>query len=101
MRQSATSPRIVLLDDDPFMLRLLTRMLAYLEHRNVTSFTDGARALELCRIPGQPVDLIVLDINMPGMDGVEFIRRLVEYGYEGSVLLVSGEDTRILESVEK
>jgi len=101
MRHSATSPRIVLLDDDPFMLRLLTRMLAFLEQRNVICFTDGAQALELCRTPGEPVDLIVLDINMPGMDGVEFIRRLVGYGYEGSILLVSGEDTRILESVEK
>jgi EAL domain-containing protein (putative c-di-GMP-specific phosphodiesterase class I) len=38
---------------------------------------------------------------MPGMDGVEFIRRLVEYRYGGSIILVSGENSRILESVER
>src|ERR1700727_3768373 len=38
---------------------------------------------------------------MPGMDGIEFIRRLVECQYGGSVILVSGENSRILESVEK
>jgi len=92
---------IVLLDDDPFMLKLLTQMLAQLGYTRVTACDSGQKALTQVRETREVVDLIFLDINMPGMDGVEFIRRLVECQYGGSVILVSGENSRILESVEK
>lgn len=101
MPTNAATPRILLLDDDAFVLRLLERMLAKLGQTNVLSFSDGQAALrEICS-SGRNVDLIVLDINMPGMDGIEFIRRLVASRYAGSIVLVSGEDSRVLESVEK
>jgi EAL domain-containing protein (putative c-di-GMP-specific phosphodiesterase class I)/FixJ family two-component response regulator len=92
---------IVLLDDDPFMLKLLTHMLAHLGYTRVAACESGERALAQVRGTQEVVDLILLDINMPGMDGVEFIRRLVECQYGGSVILVSGENSRILESVER
>ena len=92
---------IVLLDDDPFMLKLLTHMLAQLGYTCVVACDSGQKALAQVRETREVVDLIFLDINMPGMDGVEFIRRLVECRYGGSVILVSGENSRILESVEK
>jgi EAL domain-containing protein (putative c-di-GMP-specific phosphodiesterase class I)/FixJ family two-component response regulator len=92
---------IVLLDDDPFTLKLLTQMLAQLGYERVAAFDCGQKALQHVTGTHEIVDLILLDINMPGMDGVEFIRRLVEYRYSGSVILVSGENSRILESVEK
>jgi EAL domain-containing protein (putative c-di-GMP-specific phosphodiesterase class I)/CheY-like chemotaxis protein len=95
------APRILLLDDDGFMLRLLVRMLAHMGHTNVLAFEDGPKALQELFAPSQPVDLIVLDINMPGMDGIEFIRRLAECRYEGSVVLASGENSRILDSVNR
>src|ERR1700686_314940 len=92
---------IVLLDDDPFMLKLLTHMLAKLGYTRVVACDSGQKALQQVSGTCEMVDLIFLDINMPGMDGVEFIRRLVECRYGGSVILVSGENSRILESVEK
>jgi EAL domain-containing protein (putative c-di-GMP-specific phosphodiesterase class I) len=95
------SVRIVLLDDDPFMLKLLTHLLAQLGYGHVVACDCGEQALQQVAGPDGPVDLILLDINMPGMDGVEFIRRLVRCRYAGSVILVSGENRRILESVEK
>ena len=42
--------------------------------------------------------MIFLDLNMPGMDGVEFIRRLVDIRYTSALVLVSGEDERILDT---
>src|ERR1700692_3857195 len=96
-----TSTVIVLLDDDPFMLKLLTHMLAQLGYTRVVACDCGRKALQQVSGTCEMVDLIFLDINMPGMDGVEFIRRLVECRYGGSVILVSGENSRILESVEK
>jgi EAL domain-containing protein (putative c-di-GMP-specific phosphodiesterase class I)/FixJ family two-component response regulator len=93
--------RILLLDDDPFMLKLLRRQLAQLSYTQVDAFDSGQEALEQLNSSKTLYDLIFLDINMPGMDGVEFIRRLVECQYAGSVILVSGENSRMLESVEK
>jgi EAL domain-containing protein (putative c-di-GMP-specific phosphodiesterase class I) len=93
--------RILLLDDDLFMLKLLRRQLAQLSYTQVDAFDSGQKALEQLNSSKTLYDLIFLDINMPGMDGIEFIRRLVECHYSGSVILVSGEAGRILESVEK
>jgi EAL domain-containing protein (putative c-di-GMP-specific phosphodiesterase class I)/ActR/RegA family two-component response regulator len=92
---------IVLVDDDPLMLKLLQRMLAQLGYTRVAACDCGEKALRHLAGSRDVVDLIFLDINMPGMDGVEFIRRLVEYRYGGSIILVSGENSRILESVER
>jgi EAL domain-containing protein (putative c-di-GMP-specific phosphodiesterase class I)/FixJ family two-component response regulator len=92
---------ILLLDDDPFMLKLLSVMLAQLGFTRVAVCDSGEKALQRVTDTEDLIDLIFLDINMPGMDGVEFIRRLVECRYGGSVILVSGENSRILESVEK
>jgi len=97
----AATTGIVLLDDDPFMLKLLTHMLAQLGYTRVVACDSGEKALTRVRGTHEVVDLILLDINMPGMDGVEFIRQLVECQYGGSVILVSGENSRILESVER
>ncbi len=96
-----TTARIVLLDDEPLMLKLLARMLARLGYTRVVACDSGQKALQHVSGNHEVVDLILLDINMPGMDGIEFIRRLVECRYGGSVILVSGENGRILESVEK
>jgi EAL domain-containing protein (putative c-di-GMP-specific phosphodiesterase class I)/DNA-binding NarL/FixJ family response regulator len=92
---------ILLLDDDPFMLKLLSVMLAQIGFTRVATCDSGEKALQRVTETKDLIDLIFLDINMPGMDGIEFIRRLVECRYRGSVILVSGENSRILESVEK
>lgn len=93
--------RVVLLDDDPFMLRLLTLQLAQLGYTQVIACDSGATALQQLIMPQAPVDLIFLDINMPGMDGVEFIRRLMDCRFHGSLILISGENERLMGSVEK
>jgi EAL domain-containing protein (putative c-di-GMP-specific phosphodiesterase class I)/ActR/RegA family two-component response regulator len=94
-------PHILVLDDEPFMLKLIARMLANLGHDSVSTCDNGHAALKLLDAPLQPPDLILLDINMPQMDGIEFVRHLVEHRYLGALILVSGEDERVLQSIEK
>jgi EAL domain-containing protein (putative c-di-GMP-specific phosphodiesterase class I)/DNA-binding NarL/FixJ family response regulator len=92
--------RVLVLDDDPFMLSLLGKMLARLDYKDVTSFTRGADAVTALKRDPEAVDLILCDLQMPEMDGVEFVRHLVEIRYAGTLVLVSGEDSRILEAAE-
>jgi EAL domain-containing protein (putative c-di-GMP-specific phosphodiesterase class I)/AmiR/NasT family two-component response regulator len=93
--------RIVVVDDEIFTLKLMTHILARLGYTNVVACDSGARALQEMSRAEQSADLVFLDINMPGMDGVEFIRRLVELRFCGGVILVSAENDRIQESVER
>jgi EAL domain-containing protein (putative c-di-GMP-specific phosphodiesterase class I)/DNA-binding NarL/FixJ family response regulator len=89
--------RVLLLDDEPFMLKMHAHVLKEAGFVSIRAFESGALALadiELGNIP----DLILLDLSMPQMDGIEFIRHLVARKYKGRVILVSGEDERMLES---
>jgi len=65
-------PRILLVDDDPATLRLLQLYLD--DHYDVITCISAGEALE--RLNAAPVDLIVSDIRMPGIDGVELRRML-------------------------
>jgi EAL domain-containing protein (putative c-di-GMP-specific phosphodiesterase class I)/FixJ family two-component response regulator len=101
MPRDPKQSRILVLDDDAFMLTLLVRMFGQLGYTQVKPCSSGEEALRQIQQPSAAIELILLDINMPGMDGVEFIRQLVACRYTGHVALVSGESSRILESVEK
>ena len=93
--------KILILDDEPFMHKLLTRMLANLGYTSVSTCDNGHVALELIDSQNDPPNLILLDLNMPEMDGLEFVRRLVERRYAGSLILISGEDERMQQAAEK
>jgi EAL domain-containing protein (putative c-di-GMP-specific phosphodiesterase class I)/FixJ family two-component response regulator len=93
--------KILILDDEPFMLKLLEHILTSLGFSQLTSYDNGKMALaSLDSSSGQP-DVILLDLNMPEMDGIEFVRHLVGKSYSGSIILVSGEDTRLMQTVER
>jgi EAL domain-containing protein (putative c-di-GMP-specific phosphodiesterase class I)/FixJ family two-component response regulator len=93
--------KILVLDDESFMRKLLARMLTNQGFTSVTVCESGRAALE--RVDGEDMrpNLILLDLNMPEMDGIEFVRHLVERNYTGSLILISGEDERMLQTVEK
>jgi len=98
---SNSAIKILVLDDEPFMLKLLGQMLASLGYTSVTICESGRTALKLVDSQDSRPNLILLDINMPDMDGIEFVRHLVEHHYSGALILVSGENERVLQSVGK
>lgn len=98
---SQNNVKILVLDDEPFMQKLLVRMLANLGHTQVSICDNGYAALALIDNLDDCPNLILLDINMPEMDGIEFLRRLVDWRYTGSIILVSGEDKRMRQAAEK
>lgn len=95
---SDSHPSSILLVDDHPMLRLGLRQLIELqgELRVAGEADSGAETLAL--VADLEPDLIVLDNNMPGMTGLETLRRLRASGYAGKILLYTvsdaGEDVR-------
>jgi two-component system NtrC family sensor kinase len=74
-------------DDDPEILRALRRVLESKGH-SVSEASDGKVALR--RFAGNPPDLVITDIYMPEMDGIEFIIRVREAFPEARILAMSG-----------
>jgi len=69
---AATSHRLLIVDDQPVNVQLLARVLG--NGFSIQAATNGPRALELAAEGG--IDLVLLDVMMPGMDGFEVCRRL-------------------------
>lgn len=67
--------RILIVDDDPHAIEILTRMLGR-EGYDCISAASGAAALQA--VQGKPVDVILLDVMMPEMDGLQVCQRLRE-----------------------
>jgi CheY-like chemotaxis protein len=87
--------RVLVVDDDAMNLRFAARLLRELGHSGALA-SDGRKALRL--IDEQPFDLVLLDINMPGMNGQDTLKALrARPGKRLPVLMVSGlgdDDTR-------
>lgn len=81
--------RVLVIDDDPAVTSLLKRGLSY-ERFDVETASDGEEGLRLAR-ECYP-DLVVLDIMMPGMDGLEVLRRLRAGDSQLPVLMLTARD---------
>jgi two-component system, OmpR family, response regulator MprA len=81
--------RILVVDDDEKITSLLRRALSY-EGYVIDVANDGPRALALA-LEHHP-DLVVLDIQLPGMDGLEVCRRLREGGREPILMLTARDE---------
>ena len=80
------SVRVLVVDDEPLITEMLTMGLTY-EGFEVTVATDGPSALDLARTT-RP-DLVILDIMLPGMDGIEVCRRLRAQMNTGIIMLTA------------
>jgi len=81
---------ILIVDDDPRITDLLRRVLAY-EGYSIASAASGSEALN--RSLERPPDLVVLDIMLPGLDGLEVAQRLRAAGDNVPILMLTARDT--------
>lgn len=97
---SPAAPRlhVLLLDDDAFTLELLGDMLAEIADLEVRAETDARRALR--SLGERAPDLLICDLSMPDMDGIEFMQAAALAGYRGQVVLLSGMDTGVRMAAE-
>ena len=97
----ATAHHILVVDDDPVFLAVAESVVLSLGDHTVTTACDGVEGLAALQAACQPIDVIVLDLNMPKMDGLAYLRSLGEQGYGGAVLLSSGESEAILDAARR
>ena len=92
--------RFLVVEDHSFQRSMMVEMLESLGVRSIHEAADGFSALEVTRELEQPFDVIVTDIDMPGMDGMAFIRRLGEAKVRASLIITSGLDKSLLGTME-
>ena len=82
----AEQARILVVDDEPALQSALSRALS-LERYSVAQATDGAEAL--ARLAADPYEVVILDVSMPRISGLEVCRRLREGGDRTPVLMLT------------
>ncbi|MDM4766911.1 EAL domain-containing response regulator [Pelomonas sp. SE-A7] len=94
--------RVVLVVEDSQVQRNhLVNLMQQLHFGTVLQASDGLDALRvLDQHPDQSVYLVLTDIDMPGMDGIELIGRLAERSDVDNLIAMSARDPRLLETVE-
>ena len=93
-----SSTQILVIDDDEDILNLFSDFLRK-EGYGVTSFLDPLKALEEIHRRPQRYSIIITDIRMPGISGIELIRRIYKINHDIKVIIISafelnGEDLR-------
>lgn len=96
---SLTGLRVMLVEDHGFQRRLGLRLLGDLGLSDLLEAGDGFQALELLR-RSEPPDVVLVDLDMPGMDGIEFIGHVAQERLARSIAIVSAMDPALLHTVQ-
>lgn len=93
---SGLKPSVLVVDDDEFSRDVLYEMLQAQGITKIAMAGNGRIALNALSDMVNPPDLIICDVFMPDMDGIEFMSALAQKQYMGSVALVTGVDIETL-----
>lgn len=91
---------VTVIDDDDLILEIVRSLLKSIGIQQICTYTSAREALASLDLR-DPRSIVICDLNMPEMDGMEVIRHLGQSSFQGAVLILSGEDTRTLRTVVK
>ena len=94
------SLRVMIVEDQPVQRQITVRMLKSMGLDKILEADNGQSALAQLAQLSEPLDVIICDLHMPGMDGVEFIRHLGSRNLVSSLILASGMEAALVGSVE-
>ncbi len=94
-----TDLRFLVVEDHEFQRRTVVSLLSRLGATTVHAAEDGRAALQVVEDPGRPVDIVISDLEMPGMDGMEFIRHLGQANTRVSLILASALERKLIASI--
>ncbi len=96
---SCANLRFLITEDHAFQRREWLRTLEGMGAQTVYQAEDGHGALTILRDPSRPVDIVISDLDMDGMDGMEFVRHLGESGARIAIILASALERKLLASI--
>ena len=84
---------VLILDDSSTMRKIISRSLrqAGLAIDDILEAGDGIEGLNVLATAGKAVDLILSDINMPNMDGLEFVKQVRANGQSMPIVMITTE----------
>jgi CheY-like chemotaxis protein len=93
---------LLVVEDDEFQRKLIVNMLRSLGVTAIFEAGDGRQALAVLRDAGAaPVDIVICDLSMPEMDGLEFLRQMSRENHHPSVVVTSALDDMMLSSADR
>jgi CheY-like chemotaxis protein len=95
----AMDPCILVVDDNPEIRRVVARALTDVRYA-VLEAEDGAVALQILERGGVDIDLVLTDIRMPRLDGIELGRRIADRKWQVPVLYMTGSQGDAVVAVE-
>jgi len=98
---TANGLSFLVMEDDDFQRRMVVDMVRSLGATEVREADNGKQALDMLQaVNTSPVDIAICDLDMPEMDGMEFLRHLGGKSRSASVVILSALDGMLLASVE-
>ncbi len=83
-------PTVLIVDDDPIIITLLQRALS--SSCDILTATDGGQAIDMFHLGGDAIDLILLDLGMPGLSGYDALAELQLLDPDVKVIIITGLD---------
>ncbi|MFN7135945.1 MAG: EAL domain-containing protein [Thermomonas sp.] len=92
--------QVMVIEDHGFQRRIALRLLAELGIERTLEGADGLHALDVLRRQPSPPDVVLVDLDMPGMDGIECIGQIAQERLARAVVVVSALDPALLNTVQ-
>lgn len=89
---------VALVDDDSLVLKIMSRQLRNAGIKNVLAFSSAEQAMQQVALSPEKIDVLIADLQMPGIDGIELARSLSKARFSGGLIFCSAEGTRLLEA---
>lgn len=97
---SGSELQVMVVEDHGFQRRIALRLLSELGIERVLEGADGLHALDVLRKQSTPPDVVLVDLDMPGMDGIECIGHIAQERLARAVVVVSALDPALLNTVQ-
>ncbi|MGB6349313.1 MAG: response regulator [Pseudolabrys sp.] len=89
-RRVSNPLQVLMVDDSPISLKVMRKVLASSVFRlNIEEANTGVEAIARCN--AETVDVVFLDVNMPGLNGYATLARLIQANPQAKVVMISGE----------
>jgi len=100
MNTSPSDIQVLVIDDQKTMRSIIRQLLSQVGITNVNTAENGLKGMEVIKDLGIPnPDVIVCDLHMDGMDGMEFVHQLRRAKNATPVLILTGEQDNFLREV--